>query len=193
MTAFEIFVLSQFSSVAQSWSSSLQPHGLQHARPPCPSPTPGVYSNSCPLSRWCHPTILSSVIPFSSCLQSFPASRSFQMSQFFASGGQSIGVSASASVLHHLSSLVGNKCNPDVFQVPWPKYRPPILPLGSVTICGTIVHEGTCAYVDFGMGAARVEWGMKGRWVSWNESSTYTEEGLNHLPRNHSQKSSPFL
>ena len=80
-------------------SDSLQPHGLQHARPPCPSPTPKVYSDSCPLSRWCHPTISSSVVPFSSCLQSFPASGSFQMNQFFASGGQSIGVSASASVL----------------------------------------------------------------------------------------------
>jgi len=80
-------------------SDSLQPHGLQHTRPPCPSPTPGVYSNSCPLSWWCHPTISSSVIPFSSCLQPFPASGSFPMSQFFTSGGQSIGVSASASVL----------------------------------------------------------------------------------------------
>ena len=80
-------------------SGSLQPHGLQHARPPCLSPAPGVYSNSCPLSRWCHPTTSSSVIPFSSHLQSFPASGSFQMSQFFASGGQSIGVSASTSVL----------------------------------------------------------------------------------------------
>ena len=80
-------------------SNSLQPHGLQHAKPPCPSPIPGVYSSSCPLSRWCHPTISSSVIPFSFCLQSFPASGSFQMSQFFASGGQSIGASASASVL----------------------------------------------------------------------------------------------
>ena len=80
-------------------SNSLQPHGLQHARPPCPSPTPGVYSNSSPLSRWCHPTISSSVVPFSSCLQSFPASGSFQMSQLFESGDQSIGVSASTSVL----------------------------------------------------------------------------------------------
>ena len=80
-------------------SDSLQPHGLQHARAPCPSPTPSVYSNSCPLSRWCHPTISSYVIPFSSCLQSFPASESFPMSQLFASGGQSIGLSASASVL----------------------------------------------------------------------------------------------
>ena len=83
-------------------SESLRPHGLQHARPPCPLPTPGVYSDSCPLSWWCHPTISSSVIPFSSHLQSFPAydpfPGSFPMSQFFASGGQSIGVSASASV-----------------------------------------------------------------------------------------------
>ena len=80
-------------------SDSLQPHGPQPARPPCPSPTPGVYSNSSTLSRWCHPTISSSVIPFSSCPQSFPASGSFQMNQFFTSGGQSIGVSASASFL----------------------------------------------------------------------------------------------
>ena len=80
-------------------SDSLQPHGLQHARLPCPSPNPGVYSNSCPLSRWCHPTISCSVVPFSSRLQSFPSLGSLQMSQFFASGGQSTGVSASASVL----------------------------------------------------------------------------------------------
>ena len=78
---------------------SLQPHELQHARPPCPSPTPGVYSNSCPSSWWYHPTISSTVSPFSSCLQSFPESGSFQMRQLFASGGQSIGVSASTSVL----------------------------------------------------------------------------------------------
>ena len=80
-------------------SDSLWLHGLQHARPSCPSPTPRVYSNSCPLSWWCHPTISSSVIPFSSHLQSFPASGSFKMSQLFALGGQSIGVSASTSVL----------------------------------------------------------------------------------------------
>ena len=80
-------------------SDSLWPHGLQHARPPCPSPTPRVYSNLCPLSRWCHPTISSSVVPFSCCLQSFPASGSFPMSQFFTSGGQSIGISASTLVL----------------------------------------------------------------------------------------------
>ena len=80
-------------------SDSLWPHGLQHARLPGPSPTPKACSNSCPSSRWYHPTISSSVIPFSSCLQSFPASGSFPMSQFFASGGQRIAVSASASVL----------------------------------------------------------------------------------------------
>ena len=80
-------------------SSSFRPHGLQHSRPPCPSPTSGVYSNSCPLSQWCHPATSSSVVPFSSCPQSVWASRSFPMSQFFASGGQSIGVSASTSVL----------------------------------------------------------------------------------------------
>ena len=80
-------------------SDPLRPHGLQQARVPCPSPTTRACSNSCPSSQWGHPTISSSVVPFSSCLQSFPASGSFQMSQFFASGGQSIGVSASASVL----------------------------------------------------------------------------------------------
>ena len=79
-------------------SDSLQPEGLQHDRPPCPSPTPGAYSNSCP-SWWCHPTISFSVVPFFSCLQSFPESGSFPMSRLFTSGGQSIGVSASASVL----------------------------------------------------------------------------------------------
>ena len=91
-----------FSSVQFSrsvGSDSLQLHEPQHARPPCPSPTPGVYTNSCPLSRWCHPTISSSVISFPSCPQSFPESGSFQMSQLFTSGGQSIGVSASTSVL----------------------------------------------------------------------------------------------
>ena len=80
-------------------SASLQPHGLKHTRLPCPPPTPGACSNSCPSSWWCHPTISSSVVSFSSCLQPFPASGYFQMTQFFASGGQSIGVSASASVL----------------------------------------------------------------------------------------------
>ena len=92
----------QFNSVQFShsvMSDSLQPHEPQHARPPCPSPIPRVHPNSCPSSWWCYPTIWSSVIPFSSCLQSFPASGSFQKSQLFASGGQSIGVSASASVL----------------------------------------------------------------------------------------------
>ena len=87
----------QFSCLVMT--NSLWPHGLQLNRPLCPSPTPRVYSNSCPLSRWCHTTISSSVFPFSSHLQSFPASGYFQMSQFFTSGGQSIGVSASASVL----------------------------------------------------------------------------------------------
>ena len=87
----------QFSRSVVSYS--LRPHGRQHARLPCPSPTPGACSNSCPSSWWCHPTISSSVVPFSSCFQSFPASEAFQMSQFFASGSQRIGISASASVL----------------------------------------------------------------------------------------------
>ena len=110
-------LVSQFSCSVVS--DSLQPHGLQHSRPFCPSPTLGAYENSCPLSRWCHLTISSSVITFSSHLQSFPTSGSFQMSQFFASGGQRIGVSASASVLPKniqdlfpLVGLVGSPCCP---------------------------------------------------------------------------------
>ena len=93
-----IYISSQTSSVQFSSSvisGSLWPHELQHARLPCPSPTPRACSNSCSLSQWCHPTISSSVIPFSFCLQSFPVSGSFPMSQFFTSGDQSIGVSAS--------------------------------------------------------------------------------------------------
>ena len=90
------FSWAQFSRSVMS--DSLQPHKPQHARPPCPSPTPGVYPNSCPLSLWYHPTISSSIVPFSSCLQSFPTSQSFPVSQLFASGGQSIGVSASPPV-----------------------------------------------------------------------------------------------
>ena len=111
----------QFSSVHFSHSvvsDSLRPHRLQDARLPCPSPTPRAYSSSCPLNRWCHPTISSSVIPFSSCPQSFPASGYFPLSQFFASGGQSIGASASASVLPmniqewFPLGLVGSPCSP---------------------------------------------------------------------------------
>ena len=96
------FIGTNFNSVQFSLSvvsNSFQPHGLQHARPPCPTQTSVVYSNSCPLSRWCHPTTSSSVVPFSSCLRSFPTSGYFQMSQLFASDGRSIGISASTSVL----------------------------------------------------------------------------------------------
>ena len=93
LNCIHIIVLLQFSHSVVS--DSLRPHGLQHARLPCPSPTSGAYLNSCSSSRWCHPTISSSFIPFSSGLQSFPASGSFQMCQFFASGSQSIWVSAS--------------------------------------------------------------------------------------------------
>ena len=93
-------------------SDSLLPHEQQHARLPCPSPTPGACSNSCPSSRWCHPTISSSVVTFSSCLQSCPASGSFPVSQFFVSGGWSIGVSASALVLKMNSGLIS-------FRIDW--------------------------------------------------------------------------
>ena len=93
------FSRSVVSNSVTPWTASLQPHELQHTRTTCPSPTPGVHPNPCPLSQWCHPTISSSVVPFSSCPQSFPASGSFQMSQLFASGGQNIVVSASTSVI----------------------------------------------------------------------------------------------
>ena len=103
MWVYKIGMLKKKEKVGSVQSHScvqlIRSHGLQHARPPCPSPTPGLYSNSCPMSQWCHPTISSSVFPFSSHLQSFPASGSFPMSQLFTSGGQSIGVTASASVL----------------------------------------------------------------------------------------------
>ena len=110
-------IISQFSHSVIS--SSLRPHGLQHARLPCPAPTPGACSNSCPLRRWCYSTISFSVIPFSSCLQSYPASGSFPMSLFFALGGQSIGASTSASVLpiniqadFLWDELIGSPCSP---------------------------------------------------------------------------------
>ena len=95
-----LFKLNKYIQFSHSvMSDSLWPHELQHARPPCPPPTPGVHSNSCPSSQWCHPVISSSVVPFSSCSQSLPASGSFPMSQLFARGGQSTGVSALASFL----------------------------------------------------------------------------------------------
>ena len=102
MTFLRLAANAHFSSVHFSClgvSDSLQPHGLQHPRSPCPSPAPGVHPNPCPLSRWCHPIISSSVVPFSSHLQTFQVSGSFPMGQYFTSGGQSIGTSASASVL----------------------------------------------------------------------------------------------
>ena len=120
----------QFSDSVMS--DSLQPHELQHARPPCPSPTPGAYPNSCPLSQRCHPTISSSVVPFSFCPQSFPALGSFQMSQFFASGGQSTGVSTSTSVFpmntqdwSPLGWTGGSPCSPRDSQVssPTPHFK----------------------------------------------------------------------
>ena len=98
-TIYVVFIYISVQFGCSVMSDSLQPHESQHARLPCLSPTPGVYPNSCPLSRWCHSAISSSVVPFSSCPQSLPTSGSFPMSQLFASGGQSTGVSASASVL----------------------------------------------------------------------------------------------
>ena len=114
------FLMSQFSSVQSlGLSGSVRPHELQHTRPPCPSPNPRVHPNPCPSSWWCRPTTSSSIVPFSSCPQSSPTSASFQMSQLFAWGGQSIGVSASTSVLpvntqdwSPLGLLVGSPCIP---------------------------------------------------------------------------------
>ena len=111
-------------------SDSLRPHELQHTRPPCPSPTPRVYPNSCPLSRWCHPTISSSVVPFFSYLQSFPASGSFQMSQLFASGVQTIGVAASTLVL-----LMNTQ---DQFPLGW---------TGLISLQGLIQHHSSKASI----------------------------------------------
>ena len=113
----------QFSSVQFScsiMSDSLRPHEPQHARPPCPSPTPGVHPNPCLLSQWCHPAISSSVVPFSSCPQSFPASESFQMSQLFVSGSQSIGVSTSTTI----SRIFFQREKIKIFSHPWPGNRP---------------------------------------------------------------------
>ena len=112
-------------------SDSVRPHESQHSRPPCPSPTPEVHPNSCPLSQWCHPAISFSVVPFSSCLQSLPASESFLMSQPFAWGGQSTGVSASASFQRNprvdllQNGLVGSPCSPSDSQEspPTPQFK----------------------------------------------------------------------
>ena len=127
-----MLIFSSVQSSRSAMSDSLRLHESQHARPPCPSPTPGVYPNSCPSSQWCHPAISSSVVPFSSCPQSLPASGSFPMSQFFSSGGQSIRVSTSASVLpmntqdwSPLGWTGGSPCSPRDSQVasPTPQFK----------------------------------------------------------------------
>ena len=135
----QMLIQSSLSSVQFSRSvvsDSLRPHESQHTRPPCPSPTPGVHSDSCPSSWWCHPAISSSVVPYSSCPQSLPASGSFPMSQLFAWGGQSIGVSALASVLPMNTQdwslkdgLVGSPCSPRDSQEfsPTPQFKASIL------------------------------------------------------------------
>ena len=117
----------QLSSVAQSCPKCLWPHGQQHTRPPSPSPNPRVYSNSCPFGRWCHPTISSSLIPFSSHLQSFPASGSFQMTQFFTSGGQSMEFQLQHQSFQWMlrtnfleNGLVGSPCSPRDSQQSFP-------------------------------------------------------------------------
>ena len=137
----------QFHSVALSCPTLCDPNESQHARPPCPSPTPGVYSNSCPSSGWCHPAISSSVVPFSSCPRSLPASGSFPMSQLFAWGGQSVGLSASASVLPMNTQdwsplgwrLVGSPCSPRDFQESSPTPQFKSINLHSPTL--TSIHD----------------------------------------------------
>ena len=122
-----LYIFSSFQFSHSVVSDSLQPHELQHARPPCPSPTPGAYPNSCPSSRWCHLTTSSSVISFFSCPQSFPASGSFPVSQLFASGGQSIGVSASTSV------LPTNTQDWSSFRMDWSQESSPTLQFKSIS------------------------------------------------------------
>ena len=144
-------------------SDSLWPHGLQHTRLPCPSPTPGAYSNSRPLSWWCHPTISSSVVPFSSHLQSCPASGSFQVSQIFTSGGQSIGVSASAAVLPMKIQdwfledwLVGYPCSPKDSQEssPRPQFKSINYLVPSFLYSPTLSHP----YMTTGKTIALIRW-----------------------------------
>ena len=134
-------------------SDFLRPHESQHTRPPCPPPTPGVYPNWCPLSWWCHPAISVSVIPFSSCPQSFPASGSFPVSQLFAWGGQSIGVSASVSVLpmntqdwSPLGWLVGSPCSPRDSQEssPIPQFKS--INFLALTFLYSLAHIFICFY-----------------------------------------------
>ena len=148
----------QFSSIQFShsvMSDSLWPHELQHTRPPCPSPTPGVYPNSCPLSQWCHPTISSFVIPFSSCPQSFPAWRSFQMGQLFTSGGQTTGVSASATVLPmniqgwFPLGLTGFPCSPKDSQEssPSPQFEQLSSAYWAVTLCWALGRAALHTYL----------------------------------------------
>ena len=165
--------MNPFSSVQFSHSvvsNSLRPHGLQHARLLCPLPTPRAYSNSCPSSGWCHPTISSSVIPFSSCLQSFPASGSFWMSQFFSSGGQSIGVSASASVLpmniwdlFPLGWTGWSPCSPRDSQgsSPTPQFKTTIL-LHSASFMIQLSHP----YMTTGKTIALIRWTFVGKVMS---------------------------
>ena len=139
----------QFGSVAQS-CLTLRPHESQHTRPPCPSPAPRACSNSCPLSRWCHPTISSSVVLFSSCLQSLPASGSFPMSQLFTWDGQSIGASASASELLvnrvHLPQdwLVCSPCSPRDSQESSP--TPQFKSINSSVLC--LLHSPTLTFIQ---------------------------------------------
>ena len=151
-------------------SDSLQPHGLQHARLPCPSPTPRVYSNSCPLSQWCHPKISFFVIPLSSRLQSFPASGSFPMSQFFASGGQIIGVSASASVLpvniqgwFPLGLTVWSPCSPRDCQESSP--TPQFKSISSLVLSFLMVQLSH-PYVTTGKTIALTRWTFVGKIMS---------------------------
>ena len=148
-------------------SNSLQPHKLQHARPPCPSQTPRTYPNSCPLSQWCHPTISASVLTFSPCPQSFPASGAFPVSQLFSWGGQSIGVSASTSVLLMntrtdllQNGLVGSPCSPRDSQEssPMPQFKS----INSSTLNIQIVQLSH-PYITTGKAITLTRWAFVGK------------------------------
>ena len=186
MNVVPVFSSVQFSSVSQL-CPTLRPHEPQHARLPCPSPTLRVYPNPCPLSQWCHLTISSSVVPFSSCLQSFPTSGSFQMSQLFTSSGQNIGVSTSTSVLPMNTrtdllwdGLVGSPCSSRDSQQssPTPQFKSIIL-WHSAFVIVQLSHP----YMTIGKTIALTRWTFVGKVMSllFNMLSTLV---IIFLPKN---------
>ena len=162
--------VSQFSRSVVS--DSLWPHESQHARPPCPSPTPGVYSHSCPSSRWCHPAISSSVAPFSSCPQSLPASGTFPVSQLFTGGGQTIGVSASASVCIYVCMyvLVAQSC---LTVTPWT--------VSSMLFCPWGFPDKNTSGLPFHSSGDLPNPGIEPRSLTWREDALPFGLPINHM------------